>query len=80
MDTRDIEARVQRLVGYRFIVTSGVAPKGPFLDFNAGQRLLRIWIKREGSDAGEIAEIAGAFMKDSMGPAYKEVDYARGES
>jgi hypothetical protein len=77
VDTRDIEAEVQRLIGYHFVVTSGVAPKGPFLDFNSGQRQLRVWIKREGSDTVRIAEIAKTFMKDTLGPAYKEVDYAK---
>jgi hypothetical protein len=75
MDTRDIEAEVQRLIGYQFIVTSGLAPKGPFLDFNAGSRQLRIWIQRDGTDAKEVAEMAKAFMKDSQEPAYKSIDY-----
>jgi hypothetical protein len=80
VDTRDIEAQVQRLIGYHFIVTSGVAPKGPFLDFNSGQRQLRIWIKREGTDVNSVAEIARTFMRDTQGPAYKQVDYAEGET
>lgn len=75
MDTRDIEAEVQRLIGYHFIVTSGVAQKGPYLDFNSGPRQLRIWIQREGTDARKVAEIAKAFMRDTQGPAYKSIDY-----
>ncbi len=79
MDTREIEAEVQRLIGYHFIVTSGVAPKGPFLDFNSGSRQLRVWIKREGTDTKEVADLARTFMRDTLGPAYKEVDYAKGD-
>ena len=75
MDTRDIEAEVQRLIGYHFIVTSGVAQKGPYLDFNSGPRQLRIWIQREGTDARKVAEIAKAFRRDTQGPAYKSIDY-----
>ncbi len=77
MDTRDIESEVQRLIGYHFIVTSGVAIKGPYLDFNSGPRQLRIWIKRDGTDARKVAELATAFMKDSQGPSYKVIDYAK---
>lgn len=79
MDTRDIEAEVQRLIGYHFIVTSGVAPKGPFLDFNSGSRQLRVWIKREDTDTKAVADLARIFMRDTLGPAYKEVDYASGD-
>jgi hypothetical protein len=76
MDTRDIESEVQRLIGYHFIVTSGVAPKGPYLDFNSGPRQLRVWIQRDGTDAKKVAEMAKTFMHDTEGPAYKVIDYA----
>ena len=75
MDTRDTEAEVQRLSGYQFIVTSGLATKGPYLDFNSGPRQLRIWIQRDGTDVKKVAEMAKAFMKDSQEPAYKSMEY-----
>lgn len=75
MDMRDLETEVQRLVGYDCLVTSGVGSKGPFISFNARQRLLRIWIPREGADAKRIAEIARASLSSESEPAYREIEY-----
>ncbi len=75
MDMRDLEAEVQRLIGYDCFVTSGVANKGPFISFNARQRLLRIWIPRQGADAKRIAEMARSYLSSPDEPAYKEIDY-----
>ena len=75
MDMRDLEAEVQRLVGYDCFVTSGVANKGPFLNFNAKQRLLRIWIPRTGADSKRIAEMARSYLSEASEPAYKEIEY-----
>ncbi len=75
MDMRELEAEVQRLVGYDCLVTSGVAGRGPFLNFNANQRLLRIWIPREGADAKRIAEMARSSLSLESDPAYKEMEY-----
>ena len=72
---RDLEAEVQRLVGYDCLVTSGVAGKGPFVNFNAHQRLLRIWIPREGADARRIAEMARSYLSSPDEPAYREMEY-----
>lgn len=75
MDLRDLEAEVQRLVGYDCLVTGGVADKGPYLSFNARRRLLRIWIPRTGVEAKRVAELARAYMSGAEEPAYKEIPY-----
>jgi hypothetical protein len=75
MDMRDLEAEVQRLVGYDCFVTSGLADKGPFLNFNSRQRLLRIWVPRSGTEAKKIAEMAKDYMSNDAEPAYKELTY-----
>ena len=75
MDLRDLEAEVQRLVGYDCFVTGGVANKGPYLNFNARQRLLRIWIPRAGADPKRIAQLAREYMAKLNEPAYKEIEY-----
>jgi len=75
MDMRDLEAEVQRLVGYDCLVTSGVAGKGPFLSFNASKRLLRIWIPREGVDPAKVAGMARTYLASPDEPAYKELEY-----
>jgi hypothetical protein len=80
MDMRDLEAEVQRLVGYNCFVTSGVVAKGPYLNFNAKQRLLRIWIPREGTDAKRVAEIVKGYMAEEKESAYKEIEYTAGAS
>ncbi len=75
MDMRELEAEVQRLVGYNYIVTSGVNSRGPHIDFNSGRRLLRIWIPRSGSEARQIAAMAKPYMDDPQEAAYKEMEY-----
>jgi hypothetical protein len=75
MDMRDLEEEVQRSVGYDCFVTSGVADKGPFLNFNGKQRLLRIWVPRSGMDAKKIAGMARDYFSDDKAPAYKELTY-----
>jgi len=75
MDMRDLEADVQRRVGYDCFVTSGVSQKGPYLSFNAKQRLLKIWIPREGADAERIAQLARKYLDSVQEPAYREIEY-----
>ncbi len=75
MDMRDLEDEVQRLVGYDCFVTSGLADKGPYVNFNARQRLLRIWIPRDGADPKRIAELARSYLSSDSEPAYKEIVY-----
>lgn len=75
MDMRDLEDEVQRLVGYDCFVTSGVTEKGPYVNFNAKQRLLRIWIPRSGAEPKKIAELARSYLSQPTEPAYKEIQY-----
>lgn len=75
MDMRDMEADIQRLIGYDFIVTSGLRPQGPHLDFHSGSRMLRIWIPREGVDTKRVASLLKEYSKDLGSPAYKELVY-----
>lgn len=75
MDLRQLESEVQRLVGYQCVVTSGVADRGPHMDFNATQRLLRVWIPRSGAEAARIAELARASLEKDAEPAYQEIEY-----
>jgi hypothetical protein len=74
MDLRDLESDVQRRIGYNYFVTGGVTDKGPYLNFNGMQRMLRVWIPREGVDAEQIAEAAREFIADRDEPSYKEID------
>jgi hypothetical protein len=75
MDLHDLENEIQRLVGYDSIVTSGIASRGPHLDFNAGRRLLRIWIPRNGVDNKKIVDLVKGYLKDPNEAAFKEIDY-----
>lgn len=75
MDMRDLEAEVQRLVGYDCFVTSGLNERGPYVNFNAKARLLKIWIPREGADPKRIAELARGYLDKLQEPAYKEMEY-----
>ena len=75
MDLRDLESEVQRLVGYDCFVTGGVTARGPYLNFNAKQRLLRIWIPRTGVDPKRVARMARDYLSEAGEPAYKEVEY-----
>ena len=72
---RHLEAEVQRLVGYDCLVTSGVASEGPYLNFNANRRLLRIWVPRQDADSKRIAEMARSYLSSKDEPAYKEMSY-----
>lgn len=74
MDLRDLENDVQRRVGYSYFVTGGVDQKGPYLDFNGRQRMLRVWIPREGAEADKIAEAVTEYMADDSEPSYKQID------
>ncbi len=75
MDMRNLESEVQRLVGFNCIVTGGLAGRGPYLNFNAGRRLLKIWIPRTGYDPKRIAELARSYLDQESEPAYREIDY-----
>lgn len=75
MDLKQLESEVQRLVGYQCVVTSGVADRGPHMDFNATRRLLRVWIPRSGAEAARIAELARASLDKETEPAYQEIEY-----
>ncbi|MHB0869660.1 MAG: hypothetical protein ACYC66_05000 [Chloroflexota bacterium] len=75
MDLRDLESEVQRLVGYDCFVTGGLADKGPYLNFNARQRMLRIWIPRTGVEAKRVAEMARSYLSNPSEPAYRELEY-----
>jgi hypothetical protein len=74
MDLRDLENDVQRRVGYDYFVTGGVVERGPYLDFNGKQRMMRVWIDREDAEAEKIAAAAIEFIMDASEPSYKEVD------
>lgn len=80
MDMRDLEADVQRLVGYDCFVTSGVSEKGPYINVNAKARLLKIWIPREGVDPKRVAELARGYLDKPEEPAYKEIKYQPAKS
>ncbi len=75
MDMRDLEAEVQRAVGYDCFVTSGVADKGPYLNFNSKQRLLRVWVPRSGTDPKKVAEMVRGYLAKPDEPSYKELTY-----
>jgi len=75
MDMRDLEAEVQRQVGYGCIVTGGIAPRGPYLNFNAGRRLVKVWLPRSGYDPKKIADLAKTSLSNEDEPAFREINY-----
>ena len=75
MDMRDLEAEVQRLVGYDCFVTSGVNENGPYINVNARARLLKIWIPRQGVDPARVAKMVRGYLDEPKAPAYKELHY-----
>ncbi len=76
MDMRDLESDVQRLVGYDCFVTGGLSEKGPYLNINGRQRLLKIWIPRTGADPKKVAAMVRGYLDEDEASAYKELTYS----